>query len=255
LGPDGRKLSLDARDKLTERNAQTIFNAAAQPSLRWRGDRRSAAHQAEDSLKGSMGFTRVEDAVPVLKARGYEAAFKHAFPQDPQPVSPANWGQALEAYQRTLVTPAPFDDYLRGDLTALTAKQKVGMRAFIANGCAGCHNGPLLGGASYQKFGLTRDYWLATGSKDVDLGRYAVTRDEADRYVFRVQLLRNVAKTPPYFHDGSVDDLHEAVRIMGTVQLGRELDTDVTDSIVAFLEALTGPVPASFAPPAEMDRD
>jgi cytochrome c peroxidase len=248
-GTDGRAHSPDARGKLTERNSQSVFNAAGQPSLRWRGDRRSAAHQAEDSLKGSLGFVRAENVVPVLKSLGYEAAFKRAFPQDPQPVSPANFGHALEAYQHTLVTPGPFDTYLQGDEAALTARQKAGLRAFIGNGCAGCHNGPLLGGNGYQKFGLVRDYWPATGSKEVDKGRYAVTGKEADRYVFRVQMLRNVAKTAPYFHDGSAAQLHDAVRIMAAVQFGRELDTAETDAIVAFLEVLTGPVPSHFAPP------
>jgi len=110
-GADGRALSPDARGKLTERNSQTVFNAAGQPTLRWRGDRRSAAHQAEDSLKGSIGYEMPDQVVPVLKSLGYEAAFKRAFAEDPAAVSPANFGRALEAYQRTLITPAPFDAY------------------------------------------------------------------------------------------------------------------------------------------------
>jgi cytochrome c peroxidase len=248
-GADPRPHSPDARGKLTERHSQTIFNATAQSALRWRADRRSAAHQAEDSLTGSMGFAHTGDVVPVLKSRGYEAAFKRAFPQDDAPVSPANWGRALEAYQRTLVTPAPFDAYLRGDDAALTPRQKAGLSTFIANGCAGCHNGPLLGGRSNQKFGMVSNYWLATGSKVIDVGRQAITRDESDRYVFRVSMLRNVARTAPYFHDGSVPELRDAVRIMASVQLGRELSDADTAAIVTFLEALTGPVPTHFAPP------
>jgi cytochrome c peroxidase len=250
-GADGRALSPDARGKLTERNSQTVFNATAQPSLRWRGDRRSAAHQAEDSLKGSLGYKSTDEIVPVLKSLGYEPLFKRAFAADQAPVSSANFGNALEAYQRTLVTPAPFDAYLKGDDAAFTARQKTGLRTFIETGCAGCHSGALFGGTSYQKFGVVRDYWLATKSKSVDVGRFAVTKNEADKYAFRVPSLRNVVKTAPYFHDGSVAQLREAVQIMASVQLGRELDADGADAIVAFLQGLTGAVPAHFAPPAQ----
>jgi cytochrome c peroxidase len=248
-GTDGIPLSRDARGKLTDRNSQTVFNAAGQPSIRWRGDRRSAAHQAEDSLKGSLGYSRTEEVAPVLTALGYEDRFKLAFPEEEHAVSPGNFGAALEAYQRTLITPAPFDAYLKGDEAALTNPQKAGLRAFIQTGCAGCHNGALLGGTTFQKFGLVQDYWQATGSKVPDVGRYAVTREEADKYVFRVPMLRNVTKTAPYFHDGSVARLEDAVRTMARVQLGRDLTAEDSTSIVAFLEALTGPVPRDFAVP------
>ena len=106
-----------------------------------------------------------------------------------------------------LVTPAPFDRFLAGDDKALTERQKAGLKTFIATGCAGCHNGVNFGGTMMQKFGLTRDYWLETGSPKPDAGRYAITKKEEDSYVFRVPMLRNVAKTAPYFHDGSVSEL------------------------------------------------
>jgi cytochrome c peroxidase len=155
----------------------------------------------------------------------------------------------LETYQRTLMTPAPFDSYLQGNDAALTVQQKVGLRLFIENGCGGCHSGPLLGATMNQKFGVAKDYWTATNSKHVDVGRFAVTRSDADRYVFRVSSLRNVARTAPYFHDGSVAQLRDAVRVMASVQLGRELSASDTEAIVVFLEGLTGPIPAHFAPP------
>ena len=122
------------------------------------------------------------------------------------------------------MTPAPFDRFLAGDDNALSAQQRAGLRAFTANGCAGCHSGALLGGTMTVKFGLVKDYWLETGSAKVDLGRFAASKKEEDKYVFRVPMLRNVAKTAPYFHDGSVDSLERAVRIMASVQLGRKLD-------------------------------
>jgi cytochrome c peroxidase len=126
-----------------------------------------------------------------------------------------------------------------------------GEGAFIATGCAGCHDGPLLGGGTFQRFGVVKDYWTETGSKKIDVGRFAATRKEEDRYVFRVPMLRNVAKTAPYFHDGSVDRLDRAVRVMGSVQLGRALDDATVNSIVAFLGSLTGEVPANYAPPGK----
>ncbi|HZN26823.1 MAG TPA: cytochrome C peroxidase, partial [Burkholderiales bacterium] len=167
------------------------------------------------------------------------------------PMTARNYGRAIAAYQATLTTPAAFDRFLGGDDSALTGRQKSGMRAFMASGCAGCHSGALLGGAMMQRFGLVKNYWLETGSDKIDQGRYAITKKEEDRYVFRVPMLRNVAKTAPYFHDGSVERLDQAVRIMASVQLGRALGDATIADIVAFLESLTGEVPPHYGPPAE----
>ena len=123
----------------------------------------------------------------------------------------------------------------------------------MSMGCAGCHNGATVGGQSFQKFGITEDYWLATGSKEMDLlkgrdkGRYHDTKKDEDLYIFKVPQLRNVAMTPPYFHDGSVATLDDAVRVMARLQLGQKIsDADVA-LIVAFLETLSGDVPPQFA--------
>jgi cytochrome c peroxidase len=225
-----------------------------QPSLRWLGDRKDGAAQAEGSLTGSMGFASKAEGLAALARQGYEQLFRFAYPKDAEPLSAANYGKALAAYQATLVTPAPFDRFLAGDDRALDARQKKGLRTFVANGCAACHSGALLGGTSYQPFGLAKPYWEETGSTKVDPGRFAATKKEEDKYVFRVPMLRNVAKTAPYFHDGSVDMLAKAVRIMGRVQLGSELDDGEVAAIVAFLGALTGPVPANYAPPGQSAR-
>jgi len=130
---------------------------------------------------------------------------------------------------------------------------KRGLDKFMAFGCVGCHSGVTVGGQMYQKFGVKEDYWLATGSKPkevlkgIDKGRFHDTNNDADSYMFKVQQLRNVAVTPPYFHDGSVASLDDAVRIMGRLQLGRDLGSADVSDIVAFLESLTGEVPAQFA--------
>jgi len=248
-GADRRSFSPDARGKLTSRHSPTVFNSMNQPALRWLSDRKTGAEQAEGSLTGSLGFASRDAGLEMMRKFDYLAAFRAAYPQDADPMTTKNYGRAVAAYQATLVTPAPFDRFLGGEDGALTPQQTSGLRAFMANGCGACHSGALLGGSTNQRFGLVKDYWLETGSAKVDLGRLAATKKEDDKYVFRVPMLRNVAKTAPYFHDGSVTSLDRAVRIMASVQLGKTLDDATTASIVAFLESLTGEVPANYAPP------
>ena len=248
-GADPRPASIDARAEPTSRHSPTIFNSTGQPGLRWLADRKTAAIQAEGSLTGSLGFESKAKALEKLKALGYTETFGAAFPGEAEALTTANYGRALEAYEATLVTPAPFDRFLAGDDAALTPEQREGLRTFVATGCAACHNGALLGGTALQKFGVVKDYWLETGSPKPDVGRFAATKKDADKYVFRVAMLRNVARTPPYFHDGSVATLDRAVRVMAAVQLGRTLDDATVRRIVAFLDSLTGEVPAHYAPP------
>ena len=250
-GADRRRFSTDARGALTSRHSPTVFNAMSQPMLRWLGDRKDGADQAESSMTGSMGFGSKDLGVAKLTELEYLPGFRTAFPQDAEPLTPANYARALARYQATLATPAPFDRFLDGDDAALTAGQKAGLKTFVSVGCAGCHNGVNLGGATMQKFGLTKDYWLETGSDKPDPGRFAVTKKEEDRFVFRVPMLRNVAKTAPYFHDGSVANLERAIRVMAKVQLARTLDDAEVDSIASFLESLTGNVPFNYAPPGQ----
>jgi cytochrome c peroxidase len=250
-GADRRRFSPDARGALTSRHSPTVFNSMAQPMLRWLGDRKTGADQAESSMTGSMGFGSKDAAIAKLTELEYAPKFRAVFPRDAQALSAQNYGRALAAYQGTLATPAPFDRFLGGDDSALSERQKAGLRSFISSGCAGCHIGPNLGGSMLQKFGLVKDYWLETGSPKIDAGRFSATKKEEDRYVFRVPMLRNVAKTAPYFHDGSVERLDRAVQIMASVQLGRTLDDAAVGAIVSFLESLTGDVPSNYAPPGQ----
>ncbi len=248
-GADTAQFSIDAEGALGIRHTPTVFNSVFQSSLRWLGDRKTLADQAEGSLTGSLGFPSPNAAIVRLTERGYETAFRTVFPSAAPALTTQNYGVAVASYEATLVTPGPFDRFLNGDLQALSPQQKLGLRAFLDTGCTACHTGPLLGGNDYRKFGLTRDYWLATGSTNPDQGRVTVTRNEEDRFFFRVPMLRNVARTGPYFHDGSVRQLDTAVKVMADLQLGVTLDEQTTRSIVAFLNALTGPVPANYAPP------
>ncbi|MDO9713749.1 cytochrome-c peroxidase [Paracraurococcus lichenis] len=246
---DTRAKSTDARGRQTGRQSQPVFHAMETSGLRWLADRPTGAAQAEGSITGSMGFARSADILPALRQHGYEPLFRTAFLDQPDPVTPANYGLALQAYQATLRTPAPFDRWLTSEEGAMDERQVRGLRRFIEVGCAGCHNGPLLGGRMLQRFGIVEEYWRQTGSTGIDAGLASVTRKEEDRFVFRVPMLRNVARTAPYFHDGTVADLRQATRIMARVQVGQELDEAALDELVAFLEALTGEIPAHFAPP------
>lgn len=250
-GASKARVSIDARGKPTPRNAQTVFNAMQQPFLRWLGDRPNGAVLAEGLATAVIGFPSKEAVVEALARHGYAERFKAVYADDPEPLSVKNYARALAAYQETLTTPAPFDRYLAGDDKALTPTQKAGLKQFIDVGCAACHNGSLLGGTMLHKFGLVKDYAAATGSSQVDTGRFAVTKKEEDRHVFRVSMLRNIAKTAPYFHDGSVATLPAAVRVMADVQLGQALSDGDVAAMVAFLESLSGEVPKSYAPPGE----
>lgn len=248
-GADAARFSLDAKSNLTKRNSQTVFNSMLQPHLRWTGDRKSGAHQAEKSLTGSMGFTNAAEVIALLEKHGYESRFEDAFPSIPNALTPVNYAKAIEAYEATLNTPAPFDHYLNGQADALNEEQTQGLRLFMEVGCADCHSGKLLGGESLERFGIHSEYWTETGSEARDAGLFESTNKAEDRYRFRTSMLRNVEKTGPYFHDGSVSTLSEAVRVMAKVQLDREIDSQQIQSIVAFLTSLTGEVPANYANP------
>jgi cytochrome c peroxidase len=215
----------------------------------WRGDRENVEDQASKALIGSASFGQPDysAAMAKLEAIGYGPMFQAAFPDQKNPITPQNWGKAIGAYERTLVTPSPFDAYLQGDTKALSPAAQVGLRKFIDTGCATCHNGVGVGGSIYQKFGLLKDYWQATDSQQIDKGRFEVTQNPADTYVFKVPSLRNVAMTPPYFHDGSVASLAQAVAVMADVQLGKSLTDEDIKEITAFLHSLTGPLPEQFA--------
>ncbi len=249
---DGLPKAIGVFGKVNPRNSPSVFNAALQFKQHWRGDRESLEDQAEKALLGAASFGNPDYATPMnaLKAiPEYGPAFVAAFPGEADPVASKNWGAAIAAFERTLLTPSPFDAYLAGDAKALSPAQQQGLRKFMDLGCSSCHSGPDVGGNSFEKFGVFEDYWKETGSNPPDKGRADVTKDDADLYVFKVAPLRNVAKTAPYFHDGSVADLPRAIRIMGKTQLGVDVsDADVA-SIVAFLGALTGPVPTNYSAP------
>lgn len=245
-GADGLSKSVGHNCKENPRNDPTVFNAASQISEHWIGNRTSVEDQAKQSVIGppAFGMPSYESVEKVLRSyKEYGTLFKMAFPSDKEPVTVDNFAKAIGAFERTLITPAPFDAFLKGDKDAMTAQQKRGLGTFIDQGCVGCHFSPYVGGQMYQKFGIFEPYEKYTKSEKVDEGRYAVTKNESDKYVFKVPVLRNVAMTPPYFHDGSVDKLADAVWIMGKIQLGKDLPKEQVQDIEVFLHALTGKIP------------
>ncbi|HME46334.1 MAG TPA: cytochrome c peroxidase [Syntrophorhabdales bacterium] len=256
---DGLRKSIGNNSKVNPRNAPTILNAASQMSAHWIGNRLSVEDQAKQALTGppSFGMPSYEAAENKLKEiKGYPALFQKAFPGQKEPVTADNFAKALGAFERTLVTPSPFDGYLKGNKTGLSDSEKRGLQTFMQAGCAGCHAGPYLGGQMYQKFGIIEPYWKYTKSADIDEGRYTVTKNESDKYVFKVPILRNVGRTAPYFHDGSTDHLYDAVWIMGKVQLAKDLSKTQVEDILSFLRALTGSIPEKdleipILPPSE----
>jgi cytochrome c peroxidase len=245
---DGLAKSIGLHDKNIPRNAPTVFNAGLYASQHWDGQFKSVEEQATKALLGP-GFGNADHATAMARIRaipGYAPLFQQAFPGEADPISADNWGKAIGAFERTLVSRSRFDDYLSGKPDALSAAERNGLRTFIETGCVDCHKGPGLGGLGFRKFGVVSEYWKATGSHDIDKGRFGVTNAAADLYKFKVAGLRNVAMTPPYFHDGAVNALPQAVRIMAKVQLDADLSDSDVGAIVTFLGSLTGSLPEGF---------
>ena len=246
FGVDNEPTSDGVGGQVGDRNSPTVLNAAFHQSQFWDGRAKDVEEQAGMPILNpvEMAIPSKEFLVDRLSAtEDYPPMFAAAFPDQEEPLTYRNIEKALGAFERTLITPSRFDAYLEGDNEALTDQELAGLETFIELNCTTCHNGVNLGAHSFQKFGLMADYWEHTGSEKVDEGRFAVTEDEADRYVFRVASLRNVAETAPYFHDGSVESLAEAIQVMVNVQLGLDLSEEEIESLAAFLETLSGEVP------------
>lgn len=240
-GADGRVRSVGFNGQLTAVNAPSVLNAALNFRQFWNGRAASLEEQVDAVVQNptEMGSKWAEVVTRISDDPAYQRAFAASYGDG---VTRANIENALATYERTLTTPnSPFDRYLRGDANAISAEQKAGYLKFKRYGCIACHQGVNVGGNMFQKFGVMGDYFANRGRPtDADLGRYLVTQDEADRHVFKVPGLRNVALTAPYFHDGSAATLGEAVDVMFKYQLGRLASTADKSQIVQFLNSLTG---------------
>ena len=257
-GDDSRSVSMGVHGKTGGRNAPTVWNSAFHSVQFWDG----RANTLEDQAKGpvanpvEMGMSDVDEAMArVIAIPGYKAYFDEAFGPDAMTVE--NAARAVAAFERTLITPnSAYDKYVKGDKQAMTEQQIRGMNTFESAGCLACHSGPAFNGPGmkmgegfYAKFPTFADNdYVATYKIDQDKGRAEVTGKDADANMFRVPTLRNITDTAPYFHNGSINDLHEAVRVMAKTQLNRDLTDGDVDDIVAFLGALTGEYPVITMP-------
>lgn len=236
-GVDGEATSPGHEGKRGGRNSPTVYNAYKHIAQFWDGRAKDVEEQALGPILNpiEMGMPSEEEVIKKLRSsQEYPKLFKDAFGNEDS-LNYKNIGAAIGAFERTLDTPSRFDKYLAGDKTSLTQDEKQGLQTFIDAGCIACHNGTYLGGMMYQKLGLVHPY-----PNNKDVGRYEITKNEADKEVFKVPSLRNVTKTGPYFHDGSVKTIEEAVKLMAYHQLGKELKDKDIASIVTFLQTLEG---------------
>lgn len=238
-GADNLPSSIGHKWQLGPINSPTVLNARFNLAQFWDGRAKDLKEQAGGPIAnpGEMASTH-EIAVDVLSSiPAYIAEFKAVYGD--KKVNMDRVTDAIASFEETLVTPdSPFDLWLKGDDAALSEEAKAGYDLFKNKGCIACHNGTGVGGTMYQKMGTVKPY---TDTKT--LGRYGVTGKDADKYFFKVPLLRNIELTAPYFHDASTWDLAEAVKMMGEYQLGLKLSDEETNKIVAFLKALTGKQP------------
>ncbi len=236
-GDDGLPVSLGIENQLGDRNAPTVLNAVFNFRQFWDGRSLDLIEQATGPIHNPKEMASHWDQV--IEKLENASEFKQAFEAlSPDGVTSSNIVQAITRFEETLITPnAPIDKYLLGDSNALTAQQKRGLEKFVNFGCSSCHQGRNIGGNLYQKLG--RIDFVPEELLD-DLGRYNITHDEADKHVFKVPSLRNIAETAPYFHTGSITSLEDAVNIMAKAQLGMDLSQDDIDDIVALLKSFSG---------------
>lgn len=252
FGDDGLKTSKGIHDQFGGRSAPTVYNAAIHIAQFWDGRAKDVEEQAIGPVTNpiEMGMPDPDYVLKVLKSiPGYVDAFKSAFPDQDEPLTYVNVGNAIGAFERKLMTPSPFDDFLKGDDAALTDAQKHGLNLFITTGCTVCHSGMGVGGHLYQKLGLVKEW------PTKDLGRYEATKVETDKYFFKVPSLRNITETAPYLHDGSVETLPEIVSKMAEYQLGRVLPEEDVNAIVTFLGSLKGRIDEDFIRQPELPAD
>lgn len=258
-GDDHRPVSIGVHGQAGGRNAPTVWNAAFHSAQFWDGRATTLEEQAKGPVTNpvEMGMSDLGQAVGRLKAiPGYAPLFERAFGNG-DTITVDNMAKAIAAYERTLVTTdSPYDRYVRGDTAALSAQQQRGMAAFASAGCTTCHAGAAFNGPSlpagqpflarfptFEDNTYVRKYQL-----NADTGRFESTHEAADKHMWRVPTLRNLAYTAPYFHNGSVKRVDEAVRVMARTQLNTELDAQTVADITAFLGALNGRFPEQTMP-------
>ena len=239
-GVDKLHLSPGARGELGNRNTPTVFNSGWQFTQFWDGRATDLTEQAKAPILNPVEMGMPDEAAVEERLNSipeYPALFAEAFPDIQPATSFQNLASAVAAFERTLITPSRFDEFLNGDPEALTEDEKRGLKTFLRANCQSCHDGMLLGGGVFEPLGKENAY-----ENQEDLGRYELTGLEKDKMVFKVAPLRNIALTSPYFHDGRIATLQEAVRKMAYLQLNKTLTDRQVDDITTFLGSLTGKV-------------
>lgn len=244
FGQDNLPFSPGHEGKLGGRSSPSTYNAALHIAQFWDGRAPSVEEQAKGPVLNpvEMGAPSEDFVIKVLKSMpGYVEAFKAAFPGEADPITYNNFGKAVGAFERKLLTPSKWDSFLKGNKDALSAEEKKGFATFAKTGCVTCHNGAGVGGHMFQKLGLVKEW---PGLKDN--GRSDVTKNEGEKHFFKVPSLRNITETAPYLHDGSVKTLEEMVKMMAEYQLAKKLTDEETASIITFLKALKGTPDAEY---------
>jgi cytochrome c peroxidase len=244
-GSDNFKSSIGDRWAQGPIRAPTVLNAAQNVAQFWDGRAKNLTEQAGGPIANpiEMGASHADVEKTLNTIAGYRAQFKKIYGVDK--IGIAQITDAIAVFEATLITPnSRFDKWLKGDKKAVTDYELSGYKLFKDSGCVACHSGPMVGGGSFQKLGLVHEFKTANPA----VGRAGVTRNDAERMMFKVPILRNVELRPPYFHDGSASTLAEAVKTMGWVQLGKKFTDDESDRIVAFLKTLTGDQPRFLLP-------
>src|SRR5450759_3401273 len=244
-GSDNLKTSVGDHWHQGPINSPTVLNSSMSLAQFWDGRAVDLKAQAGGPIAnpGEMGFSHALAVGMLESIPAYTAEFKQVFGTDKIDIDKVT--TAIAEFENTLVTPnSRFDRWLKGDKKAITANELAGYKLFKESGCVACHNGPAVGGNSFQKMGVVEPYKTSNPAE----GRIAVTGEDADRFTFKVPSLRNVELTYPYFHDGAANTLPEAVNTMGRVQLGKKFTPEENAKIVAFLKTLTGDQPSFKLP-------
>lgn len=234
----------DVEGTFGNRNSPTVLYAALHKMQFWDGRAETVEEQAAGPILNPIEHNIKDEEQLVNRLKEvelYQELFSKAYGEEG--ITFNNILNAIGAFERTLMPESRFDKYLKGDESALDAKEKRGLQGFLDAGCITCHSGVAMGGQMFQKFGLYEDYWKHTESETIDLGLYETNQDETDKYFFKVPGLRNIEYTYPYFHDGSVEDLNKAVEIMAELQTANDLSKREIEELVAFLKSLSADVP------------
>ncbi len=223
--------------KIGRRNSPTVYNAGFHFAQFWDYRSPDLIDQAKGPVLNPDEMGMPDEATVVAKLSGvaeYQQLFPKAYPNEASPITYQNIANAIAAFERTLISKSKFDEFLAGKQEAMNNAEIIGLKDFMDVGCITCHTGSTVGGNLAQKMGLAKPY-----RNKGDMGRFEVTKNEAEKYMFKVASLRNIELTAPYYHDGSVNKLEDAILEMADVNLGKNLTQDQVASISTFLKALT----------------